>query len=198
MPFPPRTELRSCPLLLLAILVMVCPLLAGGNKATDGRPVNASAPDDSESSTKPAEERNRLLPAPSRRRSEDRPSVRAVRVEKGPVIDGILDDEVWSLAEPSGDLTQVYPVTGATPTFRTEFRVLYDADHLYFCIWCHDDAPHKILAREMAPDSPVWVDDHVRIAIDTARFRIARRHASSFSILASCSASVALSQLSNA
>ena len=58
----------------------------------------------------------------------------AARLPEGmePEIDGILDDEAWALAPPSGDFVQREPLYGAPSTEKTEFRILYDAKtHLF-------------------------------------------------------------------
>ena len=44
------------------------------------------------------------------------PHVKAIRVERGPIIDGVLDDEVWQRAEVIDDFTQVDPQQGAENT----------------------------------------------------------------------------------
>jgi hypothetical protein len=97
----------------------------------------------------------------------ERPVAKAVRVLKGPVVDGRLDDEVWRQAPAAGPLIQVVPVEGAKPSERTEFRVLYDDQALYIGVWCFDREPGKILAREMARDGKVYEDDYITIALDT-------------------------------
>ena len=113
-----------------------------------------------------------LLAAPGR--SEDpvesaapRRTVRAVRVEQGPAVDGRMDDEVWKLAPPGGPLIGVEPVEGGEPSERTEFRVVYDDENLYIGVWCYDSEPGRIVASEMARDGRLMTDDNVAIALDT-------------------------------
>ncbi|MBI4583853.1 MAG: carbohydrate binding family 9 domain-containing protein [Planctomycetes bacterium] len=91
----------------------------------------------------------------------------AVRILKGPTVDGRLDDEVWKQAPAAGPLIQVVPVEGAEPSERTEFRVLYDDQALYIGVWCFDREPEKVLSREMARDGKVYEDDYITIALDT-------------------------------
>ena len=80
----------------------------------------------------------------------------AVKVDTPPVIDGIMDDEVWNLAPKSSPFVQDDPVHGVPMTERTEFRVLYDDKALYLGFWCFDSEPNKILARTMSRDD--WPD----------------------------------------
>jgi hypothetical protein len=80
------------------------------------------------------------------------PAQTAVRVERGPLLDGKLDDEVWRRAVPFTGFRMVFPTTG-DPTERTELRILYDSDHLYIGVYCCDSSPSKVCASSMAHDS---------------------------------------------
>ncbi len=97
----------------------------------------------------------------------DRKVIHATRIPQGPKVDGVLDDLVWSLAEPSGPLTQYQPREGAEASERTEFRVLYDDECFYVGVWCFDREPERIIAREMARDGGLYDDDYIVIALDT-------------------------------
>jgi hypothetical protein len=101
---------------------------------------------------------NILVPAQS--------SIPAVRIEKAPVINGLLDDEVWAKAEPVTEFYQREPNQGAPVSEKTEVYILYDDNHLYFGFRCYDD-PAKITAKEMARDISLGNDDRVQIIIDT-------------------------------
>jgi hypothetical protein len=93
--------------------------------------------------------------------------IAAVRVEQGPRIDGILDDACWQTAPPLTNFTQVLPVEGAQPSERTEVRFVYDRDYLYIAVRCFDDAPGRIIAKQMQRDSGFDSDDFVTVAFDT-------------------------------
>ena len=95
------------------------------------------------------------------------PRVHAVRVERGPVIDGVLDDDVWSRAQVIDEFTQVEPEQGAPASMRTEIRILTDAEGLYFAISCYDPEPDRIVARRMERDDFFFREDSVTITIDT-------------------------------
>jgi len=75
------------------------------------------------------------------------PSVRAVRVQVPPHIDGRLNDPVWNLATPATGFRQRQPLDGEPASERTEIRVLYDAAALYFGCMYVDSEPGKIVAR---------------------------------------------------
>jgi len=102
---------------------------------------------------------------------EGRRVVRAVRVPRGPIVDGDLGDEVWGLGENGGPLFQHRPLEDADATERTSFRILYDDDALYIGVWCFDREPDGIVAREMARDGRFSADDYINIVIDTFRDR---------------------------
>jgi hypothetical protein len=75
------------------------------------------------------------------------PGVFAVRTTRPPVIDGRLNDEGWSLAQPASSFTQRDPDEGAAPTERTEVRILYDDDAVYVAARLHDSEPAAISRR---------------------------------------------------
>lgn len=106
--------------------------------------------------------------------------LQAVRVEKGPQLDGILSDQVWAQAVPFSGFLMVEPEPGSEPTEKTELRVLYDEGNLYLGIYCYDSEPKRISANSLAHDRTGWrrgwygmgrqtvstSDDVVRILID--------------------------------
>ncbi len=57
--------------------------------------------------------------------------LQALQVEKGPVLDGVLDDEVWKRASFIRDFLQKEPEQGTPASLRTEVAFVYDADALY-------------------------------------------------------------------
>lgn len=94
------------------------------------------------------------------------PRVSLVRTEIAPQIDGVLDEPLWEDAALIDDLTQVEPIEGAAPSQRTEVRILYDSDFIYFGIRCFDTEPDKIIAKQLQRDADLEPDDRVLIVID--------------------------------
>ncbi len=80
----------------------------------------------------------------------------AVRTETKPTIDGLLTDDVWSLAEPITNFLQLDPDNLAPATEATEARILYDNDNIYVAIRAYDSEPEKIVARLARRDS--WME----------------------------------------
>ena len=60
-----------------------------------------------------------------------RKSIEAVRITSAPVIDGVLDDDVWALAKPITDFHQTRPGDQTPTSEDTEVRILYTEDAIY-------------------------------------------------------------------
>ncbi|MEM1055505.1 MAG: DUF5916 domain-containing protein [Bacteroidota bacterium] len=96
-------------------------------------------------------------------------SVEAVFAADAPRIDGHLDDEVWRRIQPVTDFIQVWPEDGSASTERTEVRIAYDADYLYFAFHNFDGAPTLIRAKNLERGGRNDRDDHIYIGLDTYR-----------------------------
>ena len=96
----------------------------------------------------------------------NRPTVQAQRTNDPPAIDGRLDDVVWRDATLITDFIQTNPVEGAAPTERTEVRIAYDADHLYFAFYAHYADPTQMRANRVDRDQ-ARRDDWVAVMFDT-------------------------------
>jgi len=79
--------------------------------------------------------------------------LKAVRVEKGPKVDGNLTDPVWQSAAPFTEFRMAEPHPNQAPSEKTELRVLYDRANIYLGILCFDSEPGRIAANTMAHDS---------------------------------------------
>ena len=82
-------------------------------------------------------------------------------------IDGRLDDPAWADAAGAGGFVQREPEEGKPATERTEARILYDAETIYFGIRCFDREPDRIVANEMRRDAELESNDFIDILIDT-------------------------------
>jgi len=76
----------------------------------------------------------------------------AVRTEKPPVIDGEINEEIWSKALLVNGFLQNEPYNLELPTIETEVRVLYDDKYLYLAYNNIDPNPDKIMARRSRRD----------------------------------------------
>ncbi len=110
-----------------------------------------------------------------------RPSTAATRISNGeaPTIDGDLSDPAWQKAPVINEFYQLEPQEGHPASERTEVRVLYDADNMYFAIMNYDDEPGKILGRVKVRDGDIDNDDIDRIYLDP---NMTRRNGYAFEI----------------
>jgi hypothetical protein len=93
-------------------------------------------------------------------------TVRIQRAAERPVIDGVLDEEIWVRAPVIADLHQVTPVEFASPSERTEVYVLYDRDALYVGARLFDSEPEAINARILRQGQNINTDDRFFVHID--------------------------------
>ena len=71
----------------------------------------------------------------------------SARVITAPVINGVLDEDIWSTGKWENSFTQNEPYNGKEASQRTEFKILYDDDNLYVGIKALDTSPDSIVNR---------------------------------------------------
>jgi hypothetical protein len=98
------------------------------------------------------------------------PTAVAVRTAKPPAVDGdVLGDPAWAAVPPLEEFWQTTPSEGAPASERTEVRILYTEDTLYFGVVCRDSDPTGIVVNGSRRDSPLDETDAFQIALDTYR-----------------------------
>ncbi len=80
-------------------------------------------------------------------------------------VDGKLDEPVWTTIEPITTFTQTQPNEGAPASHRTEARIFYDDDNIYFGFRVFDE-PAKVTGRLAARDTSTG-SDSVNVLLDT-------------------------------
>ena len=98
--------------------------------------------------------------------AQDR-EARAVRIETPPRVDGVLDEPFWARIRPVTGFRQRDPVDGAPASERTEVRIAYDENALYFGFTFFDSEPHRINRAILDRGGRISKDDRVVIALDT-------------------------------
>lgn len=93
-------------------------------------------------------------------------SLRAVRVQSPPLLDGVLDDEVWQQAEKVTDFHQNRPGDHAQPSETTELYVVYTEDALYVGSRMYDSEPEQISAPTIRHGQGMPFDDRLVIILD--------------------------------
>ena len=101
------------------------------------------------------------------------PSAVAVAViGTGPVLDGdVLGDPAWIDVPVATGFIQTQPDEGQPATERTEVRVLFDDDTIYFGFVCYDRDPDGIITSESRRDASLNNSDSIQIILDTFRDR---------------------------
>ena len=89
----------------------------------------------------------------------------AVRAEKAPVLDGLLNDEAWSKAPVTDQFWGIQPYPGRLQTHNTEIRVVYTNEALYVGIYAFDPAPDSILQQLTGRDGD-GNSDYVGVALN--------------------------------
>lgn len=83
-----------------------------------------------------------------------------------PVIDGILNDAVWTTCQKYDGFKTFKPDYNKDPSQKTEAYLAYDAQNFYFAFRCYDTDPSKVKAA-MSKRDAVFQDDVVFIMLDT-------------------------------
>ncbi|WP_373065521.1 DUF5916 domain-containing protein [Gemmatimonas sp.] len=96
-----------------------------------------------------------------------RPSFRATRATTPIMVDGKLDDAAWATAPVLTDFVQQLPSTGLPARFRTEVRVLYDANNLYVGAINFDPEPQKAITVGLERDFVSSNSDIFGVGFDT-------------------------------
>ena len=97
----------------------------------------------------------------------ERKSFEIHRTQTAPVIDGVLDDEVWQSAAFVDDFHQTSPTDGAVPSEATIVRVTYDDDYLYIAADLRDSDPGAISAKQMVQGKLFFSDDRFYVMLDS-------------------------------
>jgi len=106
-------------------------------------------------------------------------NLQAVRITATPpVIDGRLDESVWSTAPVATDFVQSSPRPATLASLKSEARVLMDDDALYIGVTYYDPDPRKIQAPLARRDDET-TSDWAFVEIDS---RFDRRSAFSFGV----------------
>ena len=95
-----------------------------------------------------------------------RPRVTPTRTDTPPVLDGVLDDEVWRTAAHLTEFTQQSPIEGAAGTEATDVYIAYDSDNIYFGLHAHYEDPSIMRANRVERDR-ASMDDLLTIYFDT-------------------------------
>lgn len=88
------------------------------------------------------------------------PRYSAHRIRSAPVVDGLLDEEVWKKAPRSSPFVDL--VHGTPAHFDTRAAVLWDDDYLYVGYWIQEPRVRATLTER---DAPIYRDNDVELFI---------------------------------
>ncbi|MEE2962756.1 MAG: DUF5916 domain-containing protein [Acidobacteriota bacterium] len=96
--------------------------------------------------------------------------VAAARIEAAPSMDGdVLGDPAWAGVMPATGFVQTAPDEGLSASERTEVRVVFTDDTIYFGIVAYDRDPSAIIVTDSRRDSSLTSSDSVQLILDTFR-----------------------------
>ena len=96
------------------------------------------------------------------------PFTRALRVDQDPVVDGdVLNDPAYRNAMVATNFVQSRPFEGEPASERTEVRIVYTNDTLYFGIICYTNDPATIIVADSRRDSDLTETDSLQNVLDT-------------------------------
>ena len=142
------------------IVTFLLPLCVGAIAAQSADPIPATA-------ERPAAPATGQKPEAAPADAEVGRIAQAMRVDRAPRLDGTLNDPLWQQASPIANFKQREPYEGQPATERTEVRLLYSRNEIYFGIACHGSAVHGPVATQLRRDVAQELDDYFEIVIDS-------------------------------
>ena len=91
--------------------------------------------------------------------------LKAVRTRGKIVLDGRLDEPDWTQSPIAADFIQNNPRTDDPASEKTEVRVLYDKDNLYFGVYAHQTS--QITVSDLRKDFTINTGDFFQIVLDS-------------------------------
>src|SRR3972149_9314672 len=88
-----------------------------------------------------------------------------IEKDKAPVVDGLIEEDIWKNVEWEGNFVQREPYENQPPSQETQFKILYDDNNLYIAIRAFDTAPDSIEKRMSRRDG--FEGDWIEVNIDS-------------------------------
>jgi hypothetical protein len=150
---PLRVHFSALPILVVALLLSSREI--PGQDRNDGFPViHGPAPP--------------VPPAVVSRDDHGRVTLRATRIAEPIVLDGKLDEPVYSQVLPVSDFIQQEPREGEPATEKTEAWVFFDGENIYVSARCWDSHPERMIINEMRRDNfNIFQNENLTLVFDT-------------------------------
>ena len=97
----------------------------------------------------------------------DRVQTPIARTTLTPVLDAVLDDEIWQEATLITGFHQTSPVDHGEPSQRTEVYVTYSENYFYVGARMYDSDPSQINARQLIQGQNIFSDDSIGVFLDS-------------------------------
>jgi hypothetical protein len=95
-------------------------------------------------------------------------TVRAVQIPEPIIVDGRLDEDVYTRVPPIDGFIQQEPHEGQPATEPTDVWVFFDEKNLYIAARCHDSDVAHLVANEMRRDAfAIFQNDNFGVLLDT-------------------------------
>ena len=109
-----------------------------------------------------------MPPAVISRDENGRVTVRATRISEPIVLDGKLDELVYSRVPALSDFIQQEPHEGSPATEKTEAWIFFDDENIYVSARCWDSHPEQMVINEMRRDNfNIFQNENVTLVFDT-------------------------------
>jgi hypothetical protein len=109
-----------------------------------------------------------IAPAVIARDNEGHVTIRAIRLVQPLVLDGRLDERLYTENEPFGDFVQQEPNEGHPATEKTQIWIGYDDNALYVGARLFESDPSKRVMSDMRRDAAnLYNNDHLAVMLDT-------------------------------
>jgi len=99
--------------------------------------------------------------------SSARKRVEVKRTMVAPIIDGVLDDDVWKAATVISDLHQFQPVDHGQPSEDSIFYISYNDNYFFVGARLNDSEADRIIARQLVQGGGLGSDDSFEFILDT-------------------------------
>ena len=101
--------------------------------------------------------------------SQQQKTLTATRIYKAPIIDGQLDDPIWSTLPYFGDFNMLEPGTqGAIDVaYQTKVQLAYDDSAVYIAAYMDDPDPESIASQFSQRDDLSAQADFIAVALNT-------------------------------
>ncbi len=97
--------------------------------------------------------------------------IKAVRAEKAPGIDGVLDEPCWQAAEWQGDFIQLKPSPGEPARAQTRIAIIYDDTNIYAAFRCFNPTGSSANSKINRRDGNMDQDNAVTLYLDSFHTR---------------------------